>query len=126
MRGIHPSKDITGSDGNELADKKVVLCITGSVAAYRAIDMARLLMRHGADVHAVMSQSTSSTLLHADMMEWATGNEVVAKLTSFPEAVAAGKVKLAGNPMKLAELMGLMDEFPRMFEIVEPKRAVVM
>ena len=27
--------------------------------------------------------------------------------------------------LRLAELMGLMDEFPRMFEIVEPKRAVV-
>lgn len=88
MRGVHPSKDITGSDGSELAGKKVVLCITGSVAAYRAIDLARLLMRHGADVHAVMSQSTSSTLLHADMMEWATGNEVVTKLTGKLEHVA--------------------------------------
>ncbi|MET4311390.1 alkyl sulfatase dimerization domain-containing protein [Bradyrhizobium sp. RT4b] len=55
----------------------------------------------------------------------ATLDEVIAKLTSFPEAVAAGKIKLAGNPIRLAELMGLMDEFPRMFEIVEPKRAVV-
>jgi len=27
--------------------------------------------------------------------------------------------------MRLAELMALMDEFPRMFEIVEPKRTVV-
>jgi len=27
--------------------------------------------------------------------------------------------------MRLAELMALMDEFPRMFEIVEPKRAAV-
>src|SRR5262249_48221975 len=54
-----------------------------------------------------------------------TLDEVIAKQTSFPEAVAAGKVKFTGNPMRLAELMGLMDEFPRMFEIVEPKRAVV-
>lgn len=52
-------------------------------------------------------------------------DEVIAKQTSFPEAVAAGKIKLSGNPMRLAELMGLMDEFPRMFEIVEPKRAAV-
>jgi len=50
---------------------------------------------------------------------------VIAKQTSFPEAVGAGKIKVSGNPMRLAELMGLMDEFPRMFEIVEPKRAVV-
>ena len=52
-------------------------------------------------------------------------DEVIAKQTSFPEAVAAGKVKFTGNAMKLAELMGLMDEFPRMFEIVEPKRVAV-
>jgi alkyl sulfatase BDS1-like metallo-beta-lactamase superfamily hydrolase len=54
-----------------------------------------------------------------------TLDEVIAKKTSFPEAVAAGKIKVAGNPLRLAELMGLMDEFPRMFEIVEPNRTAV-
>ncbi|MEA2648447.1 MAG: linear primary-alkylsulfatase [Candidatus Binataceae bacterium] len=52
-------------------------------------------------------------------------DEVIAKQATFPEAMAAGKIKFTGNPMKLAELMALMDEFPRMFEIVEPKRTVV-
>src|SRR6266853_1659434 len=52
-------------------------------------------------------------------------DEVIAKLTTFPEAVASGKIKFTGNAMRLAELMALMDEFPRMFEIVEPKRTVV-
>jgi alkyl sulfatase BDS1-like metallo-beta-lactamase superfamily hydrolase len=54
-----------------------------------------------------------------------TLDEVIAKQTSFPEAVAAGKIKFSGNPMRLGELMALMDEFPRMFEIVEPKRTAV-
>ena len=52
-------------------------------------------------------------------------DEVIAKQTSFPEAVAAGKIKFTGNAMQLGELMVLMDEFPRMFEIVEPKRTMV-
>jgi alkyl sulfatase BDS1-like metallo-beta-lactamase superfamily hydrolase len=52
-------------------------------------------------------------------------DEVIAKQATFPEAMAAGKIKFTGNPMKLGELMALMDEFPRMFEIVEPKRTVV-
>ena len=52
-------------------------------------------------------------------------DEVIAKQTSFPEAVAAGKIKFTGNAMRLGELMALMDEFPRMFEIVEPKRTAV-
>jgi alkyl sulfatase BDS1-like metallo-beta-lactamase superfamily hydrolase len=54
-----------------------------------------------------------------------TLDEVIAKQTSFPDAVAAGKIKVSGNVTRLAELMGLMDEFPRMFEIVEPKRTMV-
>jgi alkyl sulfatase BDS1-like metallo-beta-lactamase superfamily hydrolase len=54
-----------------------------------------------------------------------TLDEIIAKQTSFPEAVTAGKIKFTGNAMRLGELMMLMDEFPRMFEIVEPKRAVV-
>src|SRR5689334_11861643 len=52
-------------------------------------------------------------------------DEVIAKLTTFPDAVGAGKIKVTGNPLKLGELMTLMDEFPRMFEIVEPKRTPV-
>ena len=54
-----------------------------------------------------------------------TLDEVIAKQTSFPEAVTSGKIKVSGNPMRFAELMELMDEFPRMFEIVEPKRAIM-
>jgi alkyl sulfatase BDS1-like metallo-beta-lactamase superfamily hydrolase len=53
-------------------------------------------------------------------------DEIIAKQTTFPEAVAGGKIKASGNPMRLGELMALMDEFPRMFEIVEPKRVVVI
>jgi len=55
----------------------------------------------------------------------ATLDEVIAKLTTFPDAVAAGKIKVVGDAARLAELMALMDEFPRMFEIVEPKRTMV-
>jgi alkyl sulfatase BDS1-like metallo-beta-lactamase superfamily hydrolase len=58
-------------------------------------------------------------------LERGTLDEVIAKQTSFPDAVGAGKIQVAGNPTRLAELMALMDEFPRMFEIVEPKRTVV-
>jgi phosphopantothenoylcysteine decarboxylase/phosphopantothenate--cysteine ligase len=88
--GAHPSKDIAGSKGGELNGKKIVLCITGSVAAYRAIDLARLLIRHGADVHAVMTESTATTLLHPEMVKWATGNDVVTKLTGNLEHVMLG------------------------------------
>lgn len=38
-----------------LAGKTIVLGISGSIAAYKAADMARLLMKAGASVHAVMT-----------------------------------------------------------------------
>lgn len=83
----HPSREIIGTNGLELAGRKIVLCITGSVAAYRAIDMARLLMRHGAEVYAVMTEATSTQLLSSEMMKWATGNNVVTKLTGNLEHI---------------------------------------
>ncbi|MDQ3947778.1 MAG: bifunctional phosphopantothenoylcysteine decarboxylase/phosphopantothenate--cysteine ligase CoaBC [Thermoproteota archaeon] len=86
-RGVHPSKDILGTQGKQLEGKKIVLCITGSVAAYRAIDLARLLMKHNADVHAVMTESTASMLLNPEIMKWATGNDVVTKLTGNLEHI---------------------------------------
>lgn len=52
-------------------------------------------------------------------------DEVIAKQTNFPDAVASGKIGVSGNAARLGELMALMDEFPRMFEIVEPKRTTV-
>jgi alkyl sulfatase BDS1-like metallo-beta-lactamase superfamily hydrolase len=39
--------------------------------------------------------------------------------------VGAGKIKTSGNPMQFAELIGLLDELPRMFELVEPRWTAV-
>ena len=84
---VQSSKDIAGIDGSEIEGKKIVLCITGSVAAYRAIDLARQLIRHGAEVYPVMSEAVASALLTPDMMKWATGNNVVTKLTGSLEHI---------------------------------------
>jgi phosphopantothenoylcysteine decarboxylase/phosphopantothenate--cysteine ligase len=84
----HPSKDIIASLGTELLNKKIVLCITGSVAAYKAIDLARLLMRYGAEVYPVMSDTSSSKLINPELMKWATGNNVVTKLTGNLEHIS--------------------------------------
>ncbi len=83
---LHPSKDITNTWGDTLKDKKIVLCVCGSVAAYKAIDFARLLMRHGANVFPVISNS-ATMLLHPNYLKWATGNDVVHKLTADMEHI---------------------------------------
>ncbi len=84
----HVSKEIIGLDSNILKGKKIVLCITGSVAAYKAIDLSRMLMRHGAEIFPVMSKSTKSKLLTEEIMNWATGNKTVSELTSDLEHVS--------------------------------------
>jgi phosphopantothenoylcysteine decarboxylase/phosphopantothenate--cysteine ligase len=83
---LHPSRDIRGAKGDELAGRKIVLCITGSVAAIRCPELARELMRHGADVRVVMSPEAAK-LITPRLMHWATGNPVVAELTGGLEHV---------------------------------------
>jgi len=90
----HPSFDITGSYGTELSGKKIVLCVAGSVAAYKAIELARLLMRHGADVTCVASQAVTK-MIQPDYFRWATGNKVITKLTGDLEHIRLADYKRA-------------------------------
>jgi phosphopantothenoylcysteine decarboxylase/phosphopantothenate--cysteine ligase len=84
--------DIVGSDGTELAGKKIILCISGSVAAYKSIELARLLMRHGADVTCVASKAATD-LIKPSYFKWATGNEVITKLTGDLEHIKVADYK---------------------------------
>jgi len=84
---VHPSKNIVQTKGRELKDKRIVLCITGSVAAVECPKIARTLMRYGAEVFSVMSPM-SQRIIHPYLMEWATGNTVVKELTGKIEHVA--------------------------------------
>jgi phosphopantothenoylcysteine decarboxylase/phosphopantothenate--cysteine ligase len=82
----HPSLDIVGTYGTELSGKRIVLCVAGSVAVYKAIELARLLMRHGGNVVCVES-SAATKLIKPDYFKWATGNEVITKLTGELEHI---------------------------------------
>ena len=88
----HPSLDIVESNGTELTGKNIVLCVAGSVAAYKSIELARLLMRHGANVKCVMSNA-STKLIKPDYMKWATGNNVITKLTGDMEHIELADYK---------------------------------
>ena len=88
----HPSLDIVESHGTELSGKNIVLCVAGSVAAYKSIELARLLMRYGANVKCVMSNA-STKLIKPDYMKWATGNNVITKLTGNMEHIELADYK---------------------------------
>jgi phosphopantothenoylcysteine decarboxylase/phosphopantothenate--cysteine ligase len=95
----HPSKDIVGSKSSLLKDRKIALCITGSVASVKCPEIARELMRQGAEVYTVMS-AMAQEIIHPYLMEWATGNHVVTELTGKIE-----HVMLAGEGVGRADLV---------------------
>ena len=83
---MHPSHDISGTRGTELAERKIALCITGSVASAKCPELARELMRRGANVRVVMTPH-ATRLITPQLMHWATGNEVITELTGKIEHV---------------------------------------
>lgn len=87
----HTSKLIKGTLSKALEGKKITLCVTGSVAAVECVALSRKLMRHGAEVYAVMSH-WGQKIIHPNLLEWATGNPVVTELTGQIEHITlAGK-----------------------------------
>lgn len=71
----HPSSDVFGKTSDALLNKKIVLGVTGSVAIYRAIDLAREFLRRSARVYTVMSPEAAK-LVSPEIFRWATGNDV--------------------------------------------------
>lgn len=76
---MHPSEGIRSAKSRLLEGKRIVLGITGSIAAVECFNLARELIRHGADVQAVMSPEALK-LVTPDAMRFATGNEVITEL----------------------------------------------
>ncbi len=99
MDCIHSSKSIIASKSSELAGKKIVLCVCGSVAACRAPELARELMRLGANVICVMSESAQK-LVGIDLLWWATGEKPVIALTG-----ACEHISLCGKHKSKADLI---------------------
>jgi phosphopantothenoylcysteine decarboxylase/phosphopantothenate--cysteine ligase len=90
---MHPADDIRGSKSNQLSNKRIVLGVTGSIAAVETIKLARELIRHGADVIPVMSHSATK-IIHPDSLWFATGNKPIVELTGATEHVSyCGRVK---------------------------------
>ena len=83
----HPSLDIVSASGTELSGKRIVLCISGSVAAYKAIELARLLMRHGSSSVTCVASKAATKLIRPAYLKWATGNDVITDLTGDLEHI---------------------------------------
>lgn len=75
-----------GTKGETLSGKTILLGVTGSIAAVKTVELARSLIRRGAEVYAVMTEA-AQTLIHPYTLEYATGHEVIRKITGAIEHV---------------------------------------
>ncbi|MFW5904360.1 MAG: bifunctional phosphopantothenoylcysteine decarboxylase/phosphopantothenate--cysteine ligase CoaBC [Candidatus Saliniplasma sp.] len=89
---MHPSEHLKGSKGDDLKGKKIVMGITGSIAAVECVKLIRELVREGAEVHCVMSE-WAEKIVHPYSIEFSSGHEAITELTGQVEHVSfCGKV----------------------------------
>lgn len=84
---VHPVENLRGTLSSHLAGRRIVLGVTGSIGAVKCVELARELIRHGADVVPVMTAG-ATRILHPDALEFATGHKPVTQLTGAVEHVA--------------------------------------
>jgi len=77
-----------------LAGKKIVLGVSGSIAAYKAADLVRLCRKAGADVKVVMTKAASEFITPLTM-QTLSGSPVTMELLDADEESAMGHIKLA-------------------------------
>jgi phosphopantothenoylcysteine decarboxylase/phosphopantothenate--cysteine ligase len=77
---------ISGTISDSLSGKVIVVGVTGSIAAVRVVDLIRGLIRHGAEVHCVMS-GAAKEILHPYALEYASSNPVITEITGKVEHV---------------------------------------
>jgi phosphopantothenoylcysteine decarboxylase/phosphopantothenate--cysteine ligase len=78
--------DIFGTESETLSGKRIVVGVTGSIAAVRVVDLIRDLIRRGAQVHCVMSPAAAQ-ILHPYALEYASGQPAIREITGRVEHV---------------------------------------
>src|SRR5947207_11827739 len=88
---MHPAERLRGRKSMKLQGKTIVLGITGSIAAVETVKLAHELIRHGAEVHAVLTRSATE-IVHPNALQFATGNPVVTAITgSMEDMIMCGR-----------------------------------
>ena len=83
---MHPADEIRGSKSKKLSKKRIILGVTGSIAAVETIKLSRELIRHGANVIPVMTKAATK-IIHPDALEFATGYKPIIELSGQTEHV---------------------------------------
>ena len=72
---------------------KIILCITGSIAATEDLKLVHELQRHGYDVECFMTEAASEIITPLSM-EFATKHPVITKITGYVEHVTRAQADL--------------------------------
>lgn len=83
---MHPSDAIRGRRSQLLSGRRIVLGVSGSIAAVEVPRIIRELIRHGADVQAVMS-AEAARLVTPESLRFASGHPPILELTGDVEHV---------------------------------------
>jgi phosphopantothenoylcysteine decarboxylase / phosphopantothenate---cysteine ligase len=84
---VHPSRAIRGRHSRLLEGRRIVIGVSGSIAAVEIPRIARELIRHGAEVWTVLSPE-ATRLLTPEAVEFATGHPPITQLTGAVEHVS--------------------------------------
>jgi len=104
-------------NGEAAEDKRIVINWAFRDMARRFVStvdhcaLTWLADRHHEDAHATVT------------LDWSMLTRVVLRELSFADALQQGLAMIDGDPARVVELFGLLDDFPLMFEVVEPRRA---
>tara|TARA_S200000501_G_C20798392_1_gene732886 strand:- start:60 stop:1253 length:1194 start_codon:yes stop_codon:yes gene_type:complete len=116
--------------GPSLEGKRVILAVSGGIAATESIKLARELRRHGADVYPIMSKSAEKVISPL-ALSWGSGGQVITKwdpemsqLSGFDGLILAPATRnsiakfihgLLDSPMMMALSAAAGRQIPMMF-----------
>ena len=98
-KSVHPSRKIYESYSDILKGKRIIFGITGSVAAYKSPEIARELIRHGAEIIPVITKD-GEKMIGKNLIWWATGVEPITAISGNLEHIS-----LAGVMNEPADMM---------------------
>ncbi len=99
---MHPSRELCCTKSRKLTGKRIVLGVTGSIAAVETVKLARELIRHGAEVFPVMTEAAKK-IIHPYSLEFATGHGPVTEIDGKVQHVAfCGDVKEPADLLLIA------------------------
>ncbi len=96
---MHPANELRGQSSDRLYGKKIVLGITGSIAAVENVKLVHELIRHGAVVYPVMTSAVCK-IIDPEALKFASGHTPITELTGDAE-----HVKLCGQVKDKADLL---------------------